>query len=137
VFDGVIDRLSPVVDSGSGTFRVVGAFAGVGELRPGMFGRINVVYDQRNDALTIPRTALLEDDGETAVYTVRDKKAVRVEVTLGYVNGELAEIRSGLKEGEPVITAGKVAVRDGTVVEVLNPAVEAVAATTSKPAVSK
>jgi membrane fusion protein (multidrug efflux system) len=137
VFDGSIDRISPVVDSGSGTFRVVGAFTGGGALRPGMFGRVNIVYDQRNDALTIPRAALLEDEGENAVYTVRDKKAVRVPVTLGYVNGELAEIRSGLKEGEPVITAGKVAVRDGTEVEVLNPAVEAVAATTSKPAVSK
>jgi membrane fusion protein (multidrug efflux system) len=138
VFDGTIDRLSPVVDSGSGTFRVVGAFTGGGALRPGMFGRINVVYDQRNDALTIPRAALLEDEGDTAVYTVRDKKAVRVPVTLGYVNGELAEIRSGLKEGEPVITAGKVAVRDGTAVEVLNAAVEeAVAANTTKPAVTK
>jgi membrane fusion protein (multidrug efflux system) len=137
VFDGVIDRLSPVVDSGSGTFRVVGAFAGVGALRPGMFGRINVVYDQRNDALTIPRTALIEDEGEAAVYTVREKKAVRVPVVLGYVNGELAEIRSGLKEGEPVITAGKVAVRDGTEVQVLNAAVEAVVADTTKPAVIK
>jgi membrane fusion protein (multidrug efflux system) len=137
VFDGVIDRLSPVVDSGSGTFRVVGAFAGGGVLRPGMFGRINVVYDQREDALTIPRTALLEDEGEAAVYTVRAKKAVRVPVVLGYVNGELAEIRSGLKEGEPVITAGKVAVRDGTEVEVLNPAVEAAVANAPKPAVTK
>lgn len=137
VFAGVIDRLSPVVDSGSGTFRVVGAFPGTGGLRPGMFGRINIVYDQRDEALTIPRTALLEDEGESAVYTVRNKKAVRVPVQLGYVNGELAEIRSGLKEGEPVITAGKVAVRDGTEVEVLNPAVEAAVANAPKPAVNK
>jgi membrane fusion protein (multidrug efflux system) len=139
VFTGIIDRVSPVVDSGSGTFRVVGVFAGGGTLlRPGMFGRIQVVYDQRNDALTIPRTALLEEEGEPAVFTVRDKKAVRVPVTLGYVNGELAEIRAGLKEGEPVITAGKVAVRDGTEVEVLNPASDAaVAANTTKPAVVK
>jgi membrane fusion protein (multidrug efflux system) len=137
VFAGVIDRLPRALDSGSGTFRVVGAFAGGGVLRPGMFGRINVVYDQREDALTIPRTALLEDEGEAAVYTVRAKKAVRVPVVLGYVNGELAEIRSGLKEGEPVITAGKVAVRDGTEVEVLNPAVEAAVANAPKPAVTK
>jgi membrane fusion protein (multidrug efflux system) len=137
-FEGRIDRVSPVVDSGSGTFRVVGAFDGGGVLRPGMFGRIQIVYDQRDDALTIPRTALLEDEGEAAVYTVREKKAVRVPVTLGYVNGELAEVRAGLKEGEPVITAGKVAVRDGTEVEVLNlDPKAAVAANTSKPAVTK
>ena len=137
VFTGAIDRVSPVVDSGSGTFRVVCAFEGGGTLRPGMFGRVQIVYDQRDDALTIPRTALIEDEGESAVYTVRAKKAVRVPVVLGYVNGELAEIRSGLKEGEPVITAGKVAVRDGTEVEVLNPAVEAAVANAPKPAVTK
>lgn len=122
VFAGTVDRISPVVDAGSGTFRVVATFKGSQTLRPGMFGRIEVVYDQRSDVLTLPRTALLDDEGEPAVYVVRDKKAMRVPVQLGYVNGELAEVRSGLKEGDKVITAGKVAVRDGTLVDVLLPA---------------
>jgi membrane fusion protein (multidrug efflux system) len=123
-----------VVDSGSGTFRVVCAFEGGGTLRPGMFGRIEVVYDERVDALTMPRVALLDDEGEPAVFVVRDGKAVRVPVELGYVNGELAEVRSGLKEGEDVVTAGKVAIRDGSEVEVINPAA---AATSAETAVAK
>jgi membrane fusion protein (multidrug efflux system) len=134
VFVGRVDRISPVVDSGSGTFRVVCAFEGGGTLRPGMFGRIEVVYDERVDALTMPRVALLDDEGEPAVFVVRDGKAVRVPVELGYVNGELAEVRSGLKEGEDVVTAGKVAIRDGSVVEVINPAA---AATSAETAVAK
>lgn len=120
-FEGVIDRVSPVVDAGSGTFRVVAAFDGGQGLRPGMFGRIDVVYDQRADALTVPRSALLQDAGETAVYAVRDAKAVRVPVELGHMTGELAEVRKGLEEGDQVVTAGKVALRDGAAVEVLNP----------------
>ncbi len=127
VFVGKVDRISPVVDSGSGTFRVVCAFEGGGTLRPGMFGRIEVVYDERVDALTMPRVALLEDEGEPAVFVVRESKAVRVPVELGYVNGELAEVRSGLKEGEDVVTAGKVAIRDGSEVEVINLPVPAAA----------
>jgi membrane fusion protein (multidrug efflux system) len=119
VFEGRVDRVSPVVDAGSGTFRVVAAFSGNSELRPGMFGRIEVVYEQREGALTLPRNALLEENGESAVYVVRGKKAVRVPVQLGYINGEVAEIRAGVKEGEQVITAGKVAVRDGSEVEVI------------------
>lgn len=119
VFDGKVDRLSPVMDASTGTFRVVCTFQGNEVLRPGMFGRIEVVYDQRNNVLTMPRTALLEDEGETAVYVVRSNKAVKVPVKLGYSNGEFAEIIAGLKEGENVITAGKVAVRDGTEVQVL------------------
>ena len=122
VFVGKVDRISPVVDSGSGTFRVVCAFEGGGTLRPGMFGRIEVVYDERVDALTMPRVALLEDEGEPAVFVVRESKAVRVPVELGYVNGELAEVRSGLVEGDDVVTAGKVAIRDGSEVEVINAA---------------
>ncbi|MEO7478653.1 MAG: efflux RND transporter periplasmic adaptor subunit [Lysobacteraceae bacterium] len=118
-FTGTIDRISPVVDAGSGTFRVVCAFVGNDGLKAGMFGRIGVVYDKRNDVLTIPRVALLEDEGEPAVYTVRDGKAARVSLKLGYVDGALAEVRSGLKEGDSVVTAGKVAIRDGAKVEVI------------------
>lgn len=119
VFEGKVDRVSPVVDSGTGTFRVVCAFDGNETLRPGMFGRIEVIFDQRQNILTIPRVALLEDEGETAVYVVRGNKAARIPVKLGYTTGEFAEILSGVNEGDRVITAGKVAVRDGTEVQVL------------------
>lgn len=119
-FTGRIDRVSPVVDAGSGTFRVTTVFASDGVLKPGMFGRVGVIYDQRADALTVPRIALLDDTGEAAVFAVRDGKAVRVPVQIGHLDGELAEIREGLLEGESVVTAGKVTLRDGTKVEVLN-----------------
>ncbi len=86
-----------------------------------MFGRIEVVYDQRTDALTVPRSALLEDAGETAVFAVREAKAVRVPIEVGHMSGELVEVRKGLDEGEQVVTAGKITLRDGASVEVLNP----------------
>ncbi|KLJ01619.1 efflux RND transporter periplasmic adaptor subunit [Luteimonas sp. FCS-9] len=121
-FEGVVERVAPVVESRSGTFRVVCAFAGDGTLRAGMFGRIRIDYDQRADALVIPRTALLDDGDEAAVFTVRDGKAVRVPVELGYVDGNLIEIRSGLDDGAPVVTAGKVALREGSPVQVIGEA---------------
>ena len=122
VFVGKVDRVAPVMDSKTGTFRVVCAFDNEPELRPGMFGRIEVVYDQRRDALTVPRIALLEDEGEPAVYVVRGKQAKRTAVQLGYTTGEYAEIRAGLKDGDRVVTAGKVAIRDGTEVQVIDAA---------------
>lgn len=133
VFLGKVDRVAPVMDSASGTFRVVCAFDNAPELRPGMFGRIEVVYDQRQDALTVPRTALLEDEGEPAVYVVRDKLARRTPVQLGYTTGEFAEIRAGLKDGDRVVTAGKVAIRDGTEVQVIDTAGAAVAVARTAP----
>ncbi|AKO00652.1 efflux RND transporter periplasmic adaptor subunit [Xanthomonas oryzae pv. oryzicola] len=118
-FVGKVDRIAPVVDSGSGTFRVVCAFGkGAEALQPGMFGRIRIDYDQRKDALVIPRLALL-DDGEPAVFVVRNGKASRVPVKLGYAEGPWLEVRQGLKEGDQVVTAGKVVLRDGTAVQVI------------------
>ena len=83
-FTGTVARVAPVVDNGTGTFRVVASFPGDGELQPGMFSRLNINYDQRADALVVPRTALLEDGGEPAVYVVRDGKAQRTVLKLGY-----------------------------------------------------
>jgi len=121
-FEGVVERVAPIVESRSGTFRVVTAFAGNEMLRAGMFGRIHIDYDQRADALVIPRSALLDEGDETAVYTVRDGKAVRVPVELGYIDGNLIEVRSGLEDGDPVVTAGKVALREGSTVQVIGEA---------------
>ncbi|UHQ18896.1 efflux RND transporter periplasmic adaptor subunit [Lysobacter sp. KIS68-7] len=118
-FEGTIDRVAPVVDAGSGTFRVVCTFAGGGALQPGMFGRIRIDYDQRMDALVVPRVALLEDEGDPAVYAVKAGKAVRVPVKLGYLDGQWAEVRSGLKVGDQVVTAGKVALREGSPVQIV------------------
>ncbi len=133
-FEGKVDRVAPVVDSGSGTFRVICAFEDGGILQPGMFGRMKIDYDQRADALVVPRVALL-DDGDPAVFVVRDKKAARVPVKLGYADGEWVEVREGLKPGERVVTAGKVALRDGSVVQVIgDPAPKAVAKADTKPA---
>jgi membrane fusion protein, multidrug efflux system len=119
-FDGSIDRVSPVVDSASGTFRVVASFSDAsGMLKPGMFGRLEVVYDERAQALTVPREALIEGEGQPAVFVVRDGRAVRTTVELGHVNGKLAEIRGGLAEGERVVTTGKVTLRDGALLKLL------------------
>ncbi len=118
-FTGTVDRIAPVVDSGSGTFRVVSAFNGTEHaLQPGMFGRIRIDYDQRADALVVPRLALL-DDGEPAVFRVREGKVARVPVKLGYAEGPWVEIRDGLAAGDQIVTAGKVALRDGTAVQVI------------------
>ena len=128
-FEGRVDRVAPVIDSGSGTFRVICAFDSGGLLQPGMFGRIKIDYDQRADALVVPRVALLDDEGDPAVFVIKSDKTARVPVKLGYIDGQWAEVRSGLTEGTQVVVAGKTALRDGTVVQVLG-------APAAKPAVA-
>lgn len=138
VFDGSIDRVSPVVDAASGTFRVVTAFSDpTGALKPGMFGRVEVVYDERQQALTVPREALIEGEGLPAVFLVRDGRAVRTTIELGHLTGQLAEVRGGLAEGDRVVTTGKVTLRDGALLQVLglpDTKIEAEAIAQGKPA---
>ena len=131
-FDGRIDRVAPVVDSGSGTFRVICAFDGGGLLQPGMFARIRINYDQRADALVIPRTALLEDGGTPAVFSVKAGKAVRSELKLGYVDGEWVEVRDGLRLGDSVVVAGKSALREGSAVQLIGDKAQPAAAKAAK-----
>lgn len=120
-FAGTIARVSPVIDPGSGTFRVTCEFRDPsGALKPGMFGRISVVYAERADALTVSREALIEGDGAVSVFVVREGKARRQPVKLGLLNGGLVEIVEGVEEGEQVVTTGKVTLRDGVKVQVLN-----------------
>ena len=119
-FEGTVDRVSPVVDTGTGTFRVVASFSGAGELQSGMFSRLSINYDQRADALVVPRAALLEDGGEPAVFAIRDGKAQRAELKLGYDDSGWVEVREGLKAGDLVVVAGKAALREGSAVQVLD-----------------
>jgi len=70
-FKGRIARVSPVVDGKTGTLRVTAEFHDETEtLKSGMFGRLTVVYDRKEEALVVPREALADEDGETFVYVV-------------------------------------------------------------------
>lgn len=118
VYLGRVRRVSPVVDAGSGTFRVTAEFRDQ-RLRPGMFGRLNVIYDTRDNALVIPREALLGEGSDAAVFVVENDTAKRVAVQLGHVGGGKAEILAGLSDEARVITLGQAAVRDGVKVQVI------------------
>lgn len=68
-FDGRIQRISPVIDAGTGTFRVTCEFRdSSNRLKSGMFGRLQIAFDRHDDALAIPRSSLMEEDGESAVF---------------------------------------------------------------------
>lgn len=121
VFTGSVARVSPVVDASTGTFRVVAQFKDdSGQLRSGMFGRVRIVYDQRADALVVPRSALVGDDKDASVFVVEADVAKRRKVKLGYADGGQVEVVDGIAEGEQVVTLGQAALRDGAKVQVIN-----------------
>ncbi|MDG1484534.1 MAG: efflux RND transporter periplasmic adaptor subunit [Myxococcota bacterium] len=68
-----ISRISPVVDAATGTVRVTVDIApGQDTLRPGQFVKTRIEVARHDDVLTIPRRALVWEDGEPIAWTVED-----------------------------------------------------------------
>ena len=120
VFKGHVERISPIVDPATGTFKVT-VYIDQEEdaLRPGMFGRIKIVYDTRVNTKMIPKIAVITEDQKQTVFVVRDSLVYKKEITTGYVNGNQIEVLDGLEDGEIVVTTGQGSLQDSTKVNVV------------------
>jgi len=121
-FKGEIIRISPVVDPSTGTFRVTAEITDHGQmLKPGLFGRVGILYDLHEDVPVIPRSAVITEDELSHVFVVDDEgSASRRDVRLGYEREGMIEILAGVAQGETVVTAGKGSLSDGSQVEIVN-----------------
>lgn len=83
-----------------------------GSIVPGSYAEVFIITGERPNIVSLPTTALTEEQGLYYVYVQVDDHAYRKqEVKLGATDGELTEICSGLKEGERVVTRGAIAVK--------------------------
>ncbi|MCC5854897.1 MAG: efflux RND transporter periplasmic adaptor subunit [Idiomarina sp.] len=113
-----VARISPVIDSASGTFRVVLAVPNTDyRLRAGMFSRVNVHYAERQNVVRIPQDALIRVDNQSHVFTVSEGLAQRIEVSTGLREAGWIEIIQGLDEGHSLIITGHNNLRDAAKVE--------------------
>lgn len=120
-FKGAILRINPVVDAQTGTVKVTVAMAPDQlELKPGMFGRVEIQYDRREQAVLVPKDAVLTEDAANSVFVVAANKARRRPVKLGYSDGDNYEVLEGLKADEQVVTTGQSSLKDDAKVEVVN-----------------
>ena len=71
-FDGQVLRVSPVVDPGTGTVKVTVQMAPDKALQPGMFGRVRILYDRRDNATLVPADAIMTEDARDSLFLVLD-----------------------------------------------------------------
>ncbi|MDZ4730581.1 MAG: efflux RND transporter periplasmic adaptor subunit [Xanthomonadales bacterium] len=122
VFKGEVIRISPVIDPATGTFRVTTEVKDpAGLVKPGLFGRVDILHDVRKNVPVIPRSALINEDEQIFVFVVdEDNNVSRRPIRTGYEqNGEI-EVLEGVSAGESVVTAGKGSLSDGSKVEVVS-----------------
>lgn len=117
---GKVIRVSPVVDGATGTVKVTVELqpkdAG---FKPGAFVRVDIETDAKNDAVLVPRRAIVEDEGETYLFVAEGEKALRKKVTLGYEWEGDVEVREGVSPGEKVVVAGQGSLKEGDKIRVI------------------
>ncbi|MBW4546349.1 MAG: efflux RND transporter periplasmic adaptor subunit [Symplocastrum torsivum CPER-KK1] len=105
-FSGRIAMIASVVE---GETRVVPVKAELdnpgGVLKPGMFAELEVLTDRTVAAiLAIPTSAVVEANGKKQVYLQNGNAYQPVEVTLGQTSADMVEVKTGLFEGDLVVT---------------------------------
>lgn len=144
VFKGQVDSVSPLVEGRTRTLKVRSKITNPDEkLRPGMFGRVNVLVYEKEDALVIPSSSFKKKDDQYFVYLVypedsvespsadsddsskapAEQKAVfgTVEIRpieVSYVTPDAIEIKTGLEEGDLVIVDIEQELKDKAKVEI-------------------
>ncbi|MGD8426040.1 MAG: efflux RND transporter periplasmic adaptor subunit [Balneolaceae bacterium] len=120
-FEGRVLRMSPTVNPETGTFEVTVSIKDESrQLKPGMFGRVRIIYDTHQNALMIPKNAVMTEDGASSVYVINNKLVYRKPVDTGYVNGDDIEILKGLNSTDTVVTIGQSSLQDSALVEVVS-----------------
>ena len=110
------------IDQLSRTFPVEIALPTSADLRPNMTAVVRVIFYSDPAALCVPVNVVQDINGEKIVYvvetdgkqTVARKKVVEV---VG-VYGNLAQIKSGIKTGDKIITVGYQGLNDGEFVKI-------------------
>ncbi len=135
-FKGWVERISPIVDPKSGTFRVTVGVKGdrPAELPPGLFVNIRIVTETRPDAVLIPKRAVVYEGGERYVYAVIDGTATKRRLVAGYEDPSAVEAVSGFDPGTRVIVLGQNGLKDGVKVRDISvPALSAEPVTAENP----
>lgn len=82
-------------------------FDNIGEIVPGSFTEVYLLSGIRNNVLSVPVSALTEEQGLFFVYLRLDDEGYKKqEVTTGQTNGDRIQILSGVKPGDQVVVKG-------------------------------
>jgi membrane fusion protein (multidrug efflux system) len=120
-FPAIVKLVSPMVDAATATFKVtLEVNDPKGDLKPGMFSRVGIVFERRSEALTIPRVALLDTDGSSNVFIVTSGKAEQRSIKTGLSNAGKIEVTEGLTGKEQVVIVGQNGLKDGNPVRVVS-----------------
>ncbi|WP_428659979.1 efflux RND transporter periplasmic adaptor subunit [Reyranella sp.] len=131
VFTGKITAINPKIETASRNVQVRATLANVDQkLLPGMFATVQLETGAAERLVTLPQTAVSYNPYGSLVYLVDGKGqgpdgkqqlvARQVFVTTGATRGDQVAILKGVAEGDTVVTAGQIKLRNGVPIVVDN-----------------
>lgn len=114
-FSGRIERISPATVTGTRSINVYAVIENrQGQLRGGMFAQGRLVWDEVDNALLIPATAVREEAGTTVVYAIEAGVVRRksVKVSEADADGQV-QVFAGLQPGASIVRINLGALREG------------------------
>lgn len=112
-YQGHVLRVAPTIDPKTGTIKVTVAMDQIGAMRPGLFVDVNLILETRDQALLIPKKALVYDDSDMFVYSLNDDMTVtRKHVKPRLTERFFVEPLEGFSEGERIVIAGQAGLKD-------------------------
>ena len=137
--EGNLDYANPTVNQSTGTLQVRGVIPNPDHvLLPGFFVRVRVPFDQQQNALLVPDTALGSDQGGRYVLVVTKENVVEQrKVQTGPLEGGLRVIEDGLKADDRVVIAGLLRAIPGQKVDPQMGTIEGSRTAEAKPAEAK
>jgi membrane fusion protein (multidrug efflux system) len=119
-FEGKIYVIDPIVDVNGRAIRLRARIDNPDrELSPGLFARVRIVVERRENAVLVPESAVFSEGQKRFVYRVIEGRAALTEIALGQRRPGQVEVRSGLGPTDMVVTAGHQQLRDGARVEIV------------------
>ena len=108
------------IDPSTGTGKLKAIFDNTERgLWPNQFVNVHLLLEVQKNTLVVPAAAIQRGPQGTYVYTVKpDKTADMRKVTIGFTEGNLTTLASGLQAGETVVTDGQDKLQPGSKVEI-------------------
>lgn len=110
------------IDALSRTFPIEIDLPSSADLRPSMTAVLRIVYQTNSNSICVPVNIVQEINGEKVVYIQEQDGnqlvARRKVIELGGVFDNLAEVKSGLKAGDKIITVGYQGLNDGEFIKI-------------------
>ncbi|NRU74234.1 efflux RND transporter periplasmic adaptor subunit [Clostridium beijerinckii] len=119
-YDGTIEAMDSAADATTRVFNCkVKIDNGDKSLLPGIFGKVQLISEEKAQVITVPISALAGNEGDYSVFLNDNGTAKKQKITIGETNENNVEITDGIKEGDQVICTNISTLQEGSEVDAI------------------